>query len=125
MEEAMASTNTNSEVTDLVTFGSYNSTGMDVAKANWIKDMISECSFDFFAVQEHFKNTKSTDQYFKDNFSDHYSNVIPAHRAPGQLRGRCAGGLVQSSRLRHWTPRLDSKESSIVETTVPVTLRSS
>ena len=93
----MAPTTTDSEVTDIVTFGSYNSTGMDIAKAHWIKEIISELQCEFFAVQEHFKNTKATQKYFKDHFSDSKIYVIPAHRAPGQLYGRCAGGLVQLS----------------------------
>ena len=86
-----------SEVTDLVTFGSYNSTGLDISKAHWIKEIISEQKFDFFALQEHFKNTKTTQKYFIDNFSEMKCYVIPAHRTPGQLYGRCAGGLAQFS----------------------------
>lgn len=62
----MAPTTTDSEVTNLVTFGSYNSTGMDISKAQWIKEIFCEYKFDFFALQEHFKNTKATQKYFKE-----------------------------------------------------------
>ena len=53
----------------MVTFGSYNSTGMDIAKIKWIKDIIIEHEIYFFAIQEHFKNTKTTQKYFSDHFS--------------------------------------------------------
>jgi hypothetical protein len=56
----MAPTNIDNEVTDIVSFGSHNTTGMDAAKIQWTKDLISDCDIDFFAIQEHFKNTKTT-----------------------------------------------------------------
>ena len=62
----------------MVTFGSYNSTGMDIAKIKWIKDIIIEHEIDFFAVQEHLKNTKTTQKYFSDHFSDKRCFVTPA-----------------------------------------------
>ena len=96
MTGAMALTSSIEEPA-MVTFGSYNSTGMDIAKIKWIKDIIIEHEIDFFAVQEHFKNTKTTQKYFSDHFSDKRCFVTPAVRAPGQTVGRCAGGLLQLS----------------------------
>ena len=37
------------------------------------------------------------DKFFKDNFSDKYCYVIPAHRREGQDSGRAKGGLAQLS----------------------------
>ena len=96
MKGAMALTSS-CEGPDLVTFGSYNSTGFDIAKVKWTKDIIDEYNIDFFAIQEHFKNTKNTNKYFSDHFKDKRCFVTPAFRAPDQLTGRSAGGLVQLS----------------------------
>ena len=40
-------------------FMSYNSTGLDYVKTNWIRTIIDTCKIDFFQLQEHFKATKS------------------------------------------------------------------
>ena len=48
-------------------------------------------------LQEHFKNTKSTNKYFGDHFDNKRCFVIPAFWGPDQLTGRSAGGLVQLS----------------------------
>ena len=82
---------------DTVTFGSYNSTGLDIAKVMWTKDIIEELNIDFFGLQEHLKSNKSTQKYFDVHFSDKWCFVVPAFRAPGQLTGRCAGGIAQFS----------------------------
>ena len=81
----------------MVTFVSYNPTGLDIAKINWVKDIVTEFGVDFFSIQEHFKNTQNTQKYFNQHFSDKRCYVTPAFRAPGQLSGRCAGGLAQLS----------------------------
>ena len=83
---------------DSVTFLSYNSTGMNNMKAKWLCEALEDLEIDYCAIQEHFKNTKSTDQFFRDKFSEFNSYVIPAHRAPGVDSGRASGGITQLSR---------------------------
>ena len=94
----MALTNSEQEVMDTVTFMSYNSTGMNMVKCQWINEICSENNVDYLAIQEHFKCTKTTDKYFRDNFRDYYSNVKSGYRPPGQDSGRARAGLAQLSR---------------------------
>ena len=51
-----------------VNFMSYNSTGLDSVKTNWIRDIMQTCKIDFFQLQEHFKSTKTIDSYFRKEF---------------------------------------------------------
>ena len=48
-------------------------------------------------LQELFKATKSVEKYFKKEFPENNSYVIPAHRESGQDSGRAKGGLLQIS----------------------------
>ena len=82
---------------DNVTFMSYNPTGADTIKCQWIRDIASEHEVDYCSIQEHFKTVKSTDQWFKKQFREFNSYVFPAHRAPGVDNGRGMGWLVQLS----------------------------
>ena len=82
----------------LVTFMSYNSTGISSVKCKWICDICDEYDVDYLAIQEHFKKTKSIDKYFRDNFHGYNSYVIPGYRPPGQDSGRCKAGLAQLSK---------------------------
>ena len=80
---------------DYLSFISYNSTGFDSVKANWIRDLIETFNCDCIQIQEHFKSTKTIDTYFKKQFPTCDSYVIPAHREPYQDSGRAKGGLTQ------------------------------
>ena len=82
---------------DLLSFMSYNSTGLDLVKTNWIRDIIETCDIDYFQLQEHFKTTKTLDSYFRREFPTHDSYPIPGHREPFQDSGRAKGGLLQLS----------------------------
>ena len=93
----MAATSPAQEVPS-VSFMSYNSTGMNTIKAQWTNDTLEDLDVDYCALQEHFKNTKTTNKFFSDKFRDYNSYVIPAHRAAGQDSGRCSGGLTQFSK---------------------------
>ena len=44
----------------VLSFITYNLTGDDTYKCQWIRDMTSENSIDFCELQEHFKTTKNT-----------------------------------------------------------------
>ena len=78
----------------LVNFLSYNSTGMNTVKAEWIRDLLKVTSSHYVGIQEHFKRTKTVDKFFRDQFSDYSSYVVPAHREQNQDSGRAKGGLV-------------------------------
>ena len=78
-----------------INFMSYNSTGLDTAKVNWINDIINLCDIDCFQLQEHFKATKSLERFFKKEFANSDSFVIPAYREAFQDTGRAKGGLAQ------------------------------
>ena len=82
-------------VSSTLNFMSYNSTGLDTVKIDWIQDLIKTCDIDFFQVQEHFKATKSCGKYFNRQFSNSDSYVIPGYREPFQDNGRGKGGLAQ------------------------------
>ena len=82
---------------------SYNSTGINTIKTDWIRDLIRTCDINFFQLQEHFKQTKTLETFFKNEFPNCDSFVIPAHREIYQDSGRAKGGLAQ----------LDSKDLDI------------
>ena len=79
-------------------FMSYNSTGLDINKIDWIQDLSKTCEIDLLQLQEHFKATKSIETFFKKHFENNFdSYVIPAYREPFQDSGRAKGGLAQLS----------------------------
>ena len=80
-----------------VNFLSYNSTGIDCVKTDWVSTIIETCDISFLQIQEHFKANKSTEKYFKKEIRKSDSYVIPAHRDSGQDSGRAKGGLAQIS----------------------------
>ena len=80
---------------EFINFMSYNSTGLDLVKTNWIRDVIKTCNIDFFQLQEHFKTIKTLDSYFRKEFPANDSFVLPGHREPCQESGRAKGGLAQ------------------------------
>ena len=87
---------------------SYNSTGLDLVKTNWIRDIMKTCKIDFFQLQEHFKTTKTLDSYFKKEFPTNDSYVMKAFREPFQDAGRAKGGLAQLA-----SKQLDIKKEKI------------
>ena len=70
-------------------------TGAETVKCQWVRDIAREHSVSFCALQEHFKTVKSTEQWFRKQFSNYHTHVIPAYRSPGVDSGRGIGGLVQ------------------------------
>ena len=96
----MTSSNINQEEEGAtVTFMSYNPTGLDsTIKCRFRNDICDEYDVDFLSIQEHFKSTKTTDQYFKKKFPDYFSYVVAAQRSPGQDYGRAKAGLAQLTR---------------------------
>ena len=79
-------------------FLSFNPTGLSDIKCDWINKLCEATCVDYVAVQEHFRKSKTIDKYFKEQFSEHNSYVIPGYREPGQDRGRPKAGLAQLSR---------------------------
>ena len=80
---------------DVINFMSYNSTGLDLQKVTWINDLMTTCGVSCFQLQEHFKSSKSVESYFKREFKNYSSYVIPAYREASIGTGRAKGGLVQ------------------------------
>ena len=67
---------------------SYNSTGLDASKIDWIQEVSKTCDIGLLQLQEHFKATKSVEAFFKKNFEKNFdSYVIPAYREPFQDSG--------------------------------------
>jgi hypothetical protein len=50
---------------------------------------------DYCSLQEHFKTVKSTEQWFRQQYKDYHTYVVPAYRLPGVDSGRGRGGLAQ------------------------------
>ena len=96
MKGAMTPPSSMTEVAP-VTFMSYNSTGINSVKCQWICDVCDDYEVDYLCIQEHFKKTKTIDKFFRENFPKFNSFVIPGYRAPGQDTGRCKAGLAQLS----------------------------
>jgi hypothetical protein len=99
----------------LVTFLSYNSTGINTIKTVWIRDLLKVTGSQFIGIQEHFKRTKTVDNFFRDQFDDYNSNVVPAHREQGQDSARAKGGLaaLSSKQLNIQRKRLQTKNYRI------------
>ena len=94
----MAPTTVREEVDNSVTFMSWNSTGFNNVKSDWLKNIIDEKHVDFCSIQEHFKTASKSDKFFQNNFKNFQSYVIPGSRPPGQDSGRASGGLAQLTR---------------------------
>ena len=52
----------------------------------------------FVSLQEHFKNNKVTDKYFRAKFAKFSPYILPGFRQSGQDKGRPKAGLAQLSR---------------------------
>ena len=88
-----------------VTFMSYNPTGADTVKCHWVREVAIEHEVDYCALQEHFKTVTSTEQWFRKQFADYHTYVVPAYRQPGVDSGRGIGGLAQLSLRTSAVPR--------------------
>ena len=78
-------------------FLSYNSTGISAVKCKFLHEICDTNNVNYVSLQEHFKYTKSTSEYFSDKFSNFYSNDKPSYRPRTQDSGRAKGGLAQLS----------------------------
>ena len=78
-----------------ITILSYNSTGFNSVKAQWIRDLMDTTGASLLGLQEHFKNTQSLQKLFKKEFPKCDSVVVPAYREEGRESGRAKGGLAQ------------------------------
>ena len=74
---------------------SYNSTGLDQVKIDYIKELLDILDIDLLGLQEHFKAIKSVDQFFKKHFKSHETFVKAAIRDTMEGAGRPRGGLAQ------------------------------
>ena len=76
---------------------SFNSTGLNSVKAQWIRDLTSTFGVSFLGLQEHFKRGKSLPQLFKKEFGNYNASICPAYREDCRDTGRAKGGLAQLS----------------------------
>ena len=83
--------------TPMVNFMSYNSTGLDTVKSAWTRDLCKLTKTDYFSIQEHFMKNKTVNTYFKNQFPDYSTFVIPGFRDKCQDTGRPKGGIAQMS----------------------------
>ena len=74
---------------------SYNSTGFNSIKTDWIRDLCKTTNVDYFSIQEHFISSKSAYKYCKEQFPLYCPYVIPAVRSENQDSGRAKGGIAQ------------------------------
>ena len=84
------------EKTEL-SFMIYNMTGADSYKCHFVKDICYKYDINFCGLQEHFKTIKTTESWFRQEFKEFHTHVLPAYRIPGTDCGRGKGGLVQIS----------------------------
>ena len=66
-----------------VTFMPYNMTGADTVKCQWVREFATDYEVDYCALQEHFKTVKTTEQWFRKQYGDYHTYVVPAYRMPG------------------------------------------
>ena len=92
---ASCSESDSDSVVEPITFMSYNRTGANTVKCQWVRDIASEHDVSYCALQEHFKTVKTTNQWFRQQFREFHSYVIPAYRLPGVDSGRGRGRLTQ------------------------------
>ena len=76
-------------------FMSYNSTGLNSVKADWIRNLCKVTNSDFISIQEHFKKTKTIDKFFRDQFPENSSYIVQGHREKDCDSGRPKGGIAQ------------------------------
>ena len=79
------------------TFLSYNPTGFNSVKSKWIKDLIDVTSADFISIQEHFRKSKTIENYFSQEFPNQSGYILPGYRESGTITGRPKGGLAMLS----------------------------
>ena len=104
----MITTSVQNEKVTPVTFMSYNPTGLNSeAKCRFINKISYDYQVDFLSVQEHFKFTSNTNQYFKKQFLDYFSYIIPGYRSPGQDSGRAKFYNVPTLCFLRWDKSFD------------------
>ena len=91
-------------VTPTVNFMSFNSTGFNEIKTDWIRNLCKTADIDLFSVQEHFISSKFVHKYCKEQFPLYASYAIPEIRSENQDSGRARGGLAQ-----FWTKNINVK----------------
>ena len=91
--------------TQPVTLMSYNPTGADTVKCQWVHEVAIEHEVDYCALQEHFKTVTSTEQWFRKQFDNYHTYVVPAYRQTGVDSSHGIGGLAQLSLRTSAVPR--------------------
>ena len=82
------------QINDFISILSYNSTGWNPFKSDFIKKQLDPEGTNILAVQEHFKFKQNLSQ-IRSNFSEYELFALPAVKNDDQIRdGRPSGGLA-------------------------------
>ena len=76
----------------LATFLSYNPTGLNEQKCDWLNSLCNTCDVTYVSIQEHFRKSKTIDKFFTEQFQEYNLYVIPGFRNKGTDHGRPKAG---------------------------------
>ena len=54
----------------LATFLSYNPTGLNEQKCDWLNSLCNTCDVTYVSIQEHFRKSKTIDKFFTEQFQE-------------------------------------------------------
>ena len=80
------------------TFLSYNPTGLNALKCDWLNNLLELVDVTYVSIQEHFLTARTIEKIFMEQFHDYNSYIIPGFRNDGINGGRPKAGLAQLSK---------------------------
>ena len=80
------------------TFLSYNPTGLNALKCDWLNNLLELVDVTYISIQEHFRTARTIEKFFTEQFHDYNSYIIPGFRNDGINSGRPKAGLAQLSK---------------------------
>ena len=80
------------------TFLSYNPTGLNALKCDWLNNLLELVDVTYVSIQEHFRTARTIEKIFMEQFHDYNLYIIPGFRNDGINGGRPKAGLAQLSK---------------------------
>ena len=80
------------------TFLSYNPTGLNALKCDWLNNLLELVDMTYVSIQEHFRTARTIEKFFMEQFHDYNSYIIPGFRNEKINSGRPKAGLAQLSK---------------------------
>ena len=80
------------------TFLSYNPTGLNALKCDWLNNLLELVDVTYVSIQEHFRTARTIEKFFMEQFHDYNSYIMPGFRNDGINGGRPKAGLAQLSK---------------------------